>query len=206
MVVESTRDRRAERREATRTEILDAAWQLAREEGLAGLSLRDVAARVGMRPPSLYWYFDSKHAIYDALFAEGNRELLARVKAADWPDEPRARLRAIARLFVDFVVEDAARAQLLFQRTIPDFEPSPESYAPAVELLALAAEQFVAIGIDDPADFDLWTAVLAGLASQQLANDPGGDRWTRLVDDAVDMYADHVLRATAERPTRRRPR
>ena len=205
MIVESNRDRRAERREATRAEILDAAWQLAREEGLAGLSLRDVAARVGMRPPSLYWYFDSKHAIYDAMFAEGNRQLLARVRAVDWPEEPRALLRAVARVFVDFVVDDPARAQLLFQRSIPDFEPSPESYAPAVEVLGLAAEQFAAIGIDDPADLDLWTALLAGLSSQQLANDPGGERWTRLVDDAVDMYADHVLPA-GNRTTPRRSR
>ncbi len=43
------------------------------------------------------------------------------------------------------------------------------------------------------ADVDLWTAVIAGLASQQLANDPGGDRFIRLIDDAVTMFADHVL-------------
>src|SRR3979409_525344 len=76
MVVEATRDRRAERREATRSEILAAAWELARTEGLAGLSLRDVARKIGMRPPSLYWYFDSKHAIYDAMFAQGYRQAL----------------------------------------------------------------------------------------------------------------------------------
>ena len=49
MVVEPMRDRRAERREATKAEILDAAWELVRAEGLAALSLRDLAARVGMR-------------------------------------------------------------------------------------------------------------------------------------------------------------
>jgi AcrR family transcriptional regulator len=54
MIEQSTRDRRAERREATRAEILEAAWELARQQGLAGLSLRDIAAKIGMRPPSLY--------------------------------------------------------------------------------------------------------------------------------------------------------
>src|SRR5262245_5236870 len=118
-----------------RAEILEAAWALAREHGLAGLSLRDVAARIGVRPPSLYWYFDSKPAIYDAMFAAGNRALLARLDAEEWPSEPRAVLRRAATLFVEFAVEDPARAQLLFQRTIPGFEPSPESYALAVEAL-----------------------------------------------------------------------
>ncbi len=55
-------DRRTRRREATRQEIVDAAWTLAREQGLAGLSLRELARQVGMRAPSLYSYFPSKAA------------------------------------------------------------------------------------------------------------------------------------------------
>ncbi|MEA3215244.1 MAG: hypothetical protein QOJ19_1400 [Acidimicrobiia bacterium] len=193
MVVASNRDRRAERREATRAEILEAAWALARQQGLAGLSLRDVAARVGMRPPSLYWYFDSKHAIYDAMFAEGNRELLHLVEAEDWPEDPRELLRKMARLFVEFSAADPARSQLMFQRTIPDFAPSAESYALAIQVIDKSRASFASIGLAEPFHFDLWTALVSGLASQQLANDPGGDRWLRLVDEAVDMYADHVL-------------
>ena len=187
------RDRRAERREATRAEIIEAAWTLARENGLAGLALKDVAARIGMRPPSLYWYFDSKHAIYDAMFAEGNRTLLDRMAGVGWPAEPRARLRRAAEVFVAFAMEDPARAQLLFQRTIPGFEPSAESYALAVEVLEQGRSLLAAAGVTDPAHFDLWTGLVAGLASQQLANEPGGDRWVRLIDEAVAMYADHVL-------------
>ena len=78
MSVTPTRDRRAERREATRAEILEAAWELVREHGVAGLSLRDVGQKVGMRAQSLYSYFDSKDALYDALFAEGFRQYLER--------------------------------------------------------------------------------------------------------------------------------
>src|SRR5262245_31752917 len=75
-------DRRAARREAAKAEILDAAWALVREHGLAALSLRDLAARVGMRAPSLYQYFPSKHAIYDAMFAQGMRAALDAVAAS----------------------------------------------------------------------------------------------------------------------------
>ena len=65
-----TRDRKSERRAAVRREILDAAWDIARESGLTQITLGDVAARIGMQAPSLYTHFDSKMAIYDAMFGE----------------------------------------------------------------------------------------------------------------------------------------
>ena len=70
-------DPRARRKEAKREEILAAAWTLAHRDGLGAISLRDLAAMVGLRQPSLYAYFDSKHALYDAMFEQGNRALLA---------------------------------------------------------------------------------------------------------------------------------
>ena len=194
-----TRNRRNERHEATRLEILEASWGLVREIGLSGLALRDIAAKVGMRAPSLYWYFDSKNAIYDAMFAEGNRTLLDRMDRAAVPTEPRALLHQLASLFVQFGVQDAARFQLMFQRTIPGFEPSPESYALATEVVERSRDWFAASGISNPSHFDLWTALVSGLASQQLANDPGGDRWQRLIDEAVDMFANYVLKTTSTR-------
>jgi AcrR family transcriptional regulator len=187
-----TRDRRAERREATKAEILDAAWGIVRAEGLAGLSLRDVARMVGMRAPSLYQYFDSKHAIYDAMFAQGYQQLLVHLVHDDIDKDPRARLRRRARMFIEFCVEDPARYQLLFQRTIPGFEPSAESYALAVESLTYTRTELGKAGLTEPANLDLWTAVVTGLTDQQISNDPGGDRWLRLVDEAVDMLLAHL--------------
>ncbi|MGB6247378.1 TetR/AcrR family transcriptional regulator [Gordonia sp. (in: high G+C Gram-positive bacteria)] len=193
MAAEPIRDRRAERREATKTEILDAAWELVRAEGLAALTLRDLAAKVGMRPPSLYSYFDSKNAIYDAMFRQGNLELLARCEALPEPEDPLDALRASGRMFVEFGVEDPARALLLFLRTIPGFEPSPETYAIAVRIVELARTRMSRYGI--PADyFDLWTSLVSGVVWQQIANEPGGDRWTRWVDDLADMFLAQVNR------------
>jgi AcrR family transcriptional regulator len=53
MSVMPVRDRRAERYAATRQEILDAAWELVRADGLGSLAMRDLGARVGMRAQSL---------------------------------------------------------------------------------------------------------------------------------------------------------
>ena len=82
MLGTTNRDRAAERREATRREILDAAWQLAGEHGLTGFTLSDVAGLVGMRAPSLYSHFDSKMAIYDAMFGDAWRQYLEHVPEA----------------------------------------------------------------------------------------------------------------------------
>src|SRR5579859_3413673 len=129
------RDRRHDRHEATKREILDTAWSMVRADGLAALSLRALAHAVDIEPPSLYTYFASKNALYDHMFADGNRELARRFAAAQIPDDPRGALRVVAALFVGFATEDQARYQLLFLRTIPGFEPSPDSYAIAVEIL-----------------------------------------------------------------------
>jgi AcrR family transcriptional regulator len=192
MSVSPTRDRRTERHEATRAEILEAAWELAREQGVAGLSLRDLGRRVGMRAQSLYSYFDSKHAIYDALFREGYERLLERRQRLDTTADPRDDLRRSGRQFMEFCLEDPARYQLLLQRTIPGFEPSAESYDVAVEVLDIPRRRFRDMGVDDPVALDLWTALITGLVDQQIANDPAGDRWSRLFDEAVDMFFAHL--------------
>lgn len=191
-------DRRARRHEATRQEILDAAWTLARERGLTGWSLREVATTVGMRAPSLYVYFDSKDAIYDAMFAQGYEQLLARVEAASTHGGPADLLRRSARLFFDFCVEDPARFQLLFLRVIPGFAPTPASYALAEQALERLRQALAEAGFTDDASVDLWTAIVTGLATQQISNDPGGDRWARLVDQAADMYVASELTATPD--------
>jgi AcrR family transcriptional regulator len=187
VVVESAApSKRAVRRQETVRRILDAAWRLSREHGLTGWTLRDLGAQVGMRAPSLYEYASSKNALFDLMFADGYQQLARRIDAVERPADPRELVRLAARFFVTFAAEDPARFQLLFQFTAPGFEPSAESMEPARRALGALAEALAAAGIHDPAELDLWTAVLTGLASQQVSNDPGGNRWLCLVDTAVD--------------------
>jgi AcrR family transcriptional regulator len=188
------RDRKAERREATRREILDAAWDAAHETSLAGLTLRDVAARVGMRQPSLYSHFASKNDIYDGMFEQAWRTLLDRFKdtAHELPAEPRARLIALAERYFDFAVADLTRHQLMDVSIIPGFHPSARAYAPALEAYGLMQQELRGIGITADEDGDVYTALISGLVSQQLANDPGGQRWRRLIPRAISMFADDL--------------
>lgn len=194
MLGEPKRDRVAERRAATRREIIDAAWELAQEVGLAAITLRDIARRVGMQAPSLYTHFASKNAIYDAMFGQAwsDYEEIARAAREDLPSEPRVALRLLAQTFFDFAVADLARYQLMNQRIIPGFEPSPESYAPAVRVLDTWVDLNRDFGVSDRADVDIWVALIGGLIDQQHANDPGGARFAGLLDRAFDMWADAV--------------
>ena len=93
-----------------------------------------------------------------------------------------------------------------FQRTIPDFEPSPEGYAPAQELNGRVRSLIEELGIIDPDAMDLWTALMSGLTNQQLANDPGGTRWIGLFDRTVDMFFNDVALHRRSPETPRRPR
>ena len=193
------RDRRHERHEATRQEILAAAWQLMGAEGVAALSLRAVARAVGMEPQSLYSYFDSKHAIYDALFAEANQVLLARLEQVPEADDPAEALRRRAHCFVEFCIEDGARYQLLFQRSVPGFTPSEPSYAVARQVLDGTRRDLARLGLHDEACLEIWTSLISGIVAQQTANDPGGRRFTRHLDALIDMYFSHV-RANRSNP------
>jgi AcrR family transcriptional regulator len=183
-------DRRRFRHEATKEEILGAAWRLSRSRGLTGFTVRDLALAVHMRHQSLYTYFPSKQAIYDAMFAQGMRALVEQRAGLALDRDPIQALRQAARAFLAFCVEDPVRYQLLFERVVPDFVPSAASMGLSAEALRYLEAWHGAAGLIDPGDVDLWRAVLTGLAGQQIANDPGGTRGTRLVDRAIDGLLD----------------
>ena len=194
MLGEPRRDRKAERRTATRREIIDAAWAVARDKGLGEVTLRDVADLVGMRVPSLYTHFASKNAIYDAMFGDAWMQFreYAKMAEADEPRTSRAAIRFYARVFFDFAVEFPARHQLMNLRIIPDFTPSPEAYAPSVAMMEDFIARMARHGVHRQDDIDLLVAIVSGMIDAQLANDPGGHRWSALLDRAANMYADNV--------------
>ncbi len=185
---------RARRRQATIDEVLAVARDLAGEYGLASISMREIGARVGLHASSLYQYFPSKDAIYDALFAQGHRELHAWMAELDRRGKALDVFKRGCRRFIEFCLEDAIRYQLLFQRTIPGFVPSEASMALAWESYRDLVAALADTGVNDQADIDLWTAIQMGLTDQQWANDPGGHRFVDHLEPAVDMFLAHVKR------------
>ncbi len=198
-------DRRARRRQETIEEILDIAEEVMTEEGVNGLSLAEVARRLGVQPPSIYKYFPSLMAVYDALFRRGQLEhlvVLRRAMAEARPglDALVSGLEASGR----WLLAHRATAQLLFWRPVPSFEPSAEAFAPSVEMVGIqraALSAAVAAGEVGPgADSDeavyLVSVLISGVLTQAMANEPelewGTGRFTplfpRLMHVLPDLY------------------
>jgi AcrR family transcriptional regulator len=175
-------DRRARRRQETIEEILTIAVDVMSEEGVNGLSLSEVARRLGVKPPSIYKYFDSLMAIYDALFERGQRTNLEVMRTSMERAEPgldalAAGLDASCR----WCLAHPAMAQLLFWRPVPRFEPTPEAMAPSVEMVTLqrgalkdaAAAGQLGPGADSDEALYVTSVFVSGVVGQAMANEPG---------------------------------
>jgi AcrR family transcriptional regulator len=199
-----------ERRQRNRADatagILQAAREVMREQGVAALNLQEVARRVGMRAPSLYEYFASKAALYDALFLLGTRMYAEHMRQREWdPDQPWSSIEAMVTGYMAFAQDYPELYGLVFERHVPGFVPSEASLQEAGKLLSGGYDKLrlaidrggLAPGTSAEAALDLLIALMHGLASQHLANDPdqpvGHGRFGSLIPLAVS-----VLRAAWE--------
>ncbi len=193
-------DRRARRRQETIEEILDIAVDVMTEEGVNGLSLSEVARRLGIQPPSLYKYFPSLMAVYDALYGRATQALLDAVREAMADANPgldavRRGLDACGR----WTIDNRALAQLSMWRPVPSFTPSAESFRPSeqmVELIhgglvdAVAAGELGPEGGSDEALY-LVSTMITGVLTQAMANEPeepwGGGRFSPALATLLDL-------------------
>ena len=110
---------------------------------------------------------------------------------ADCPTSRSRRSRPSLHFFVEFCAADFARYQLLFQRTIPGFEPSPESFKISEDNLAELGELLARCGVTDPEALDLFTALGTGLDRPAAVERSG----RRSLDPADRRRRRDVLRA-----------
>lgn len=197
-------DRRQRRRLETIEEIVDVAVEVMTEHGVGGLSLGEVARRMGMRTPSLYVYFDAKNAVYDAIFARGwqgvHDAMLPSYEEVEVADDLPALFLSSARVFLGWMLDHPVHCQLMSWRPVPGYEPSPEAYLPAVDLFAAAGGWFARLharglfraDVDPAYVLRIWTVLTSGVVTQQLANAPHESfdegRFTSTLPDLVSMF------------------
>jgi AcrR family transcriptional regulator len=182
---EVSRRRREQEKESLRRAILDAAAALFLEHGYEGLSMRQVAERVGYSATTIYRYYEDKDDLLFAIVQEGflrfGRQL---AKAAGVSDDPRARLDALGHAYIEFGLKNQVYYRLMFmQRFDLIFDGRPEREAPMIDsfgVLRRAVEQAMQAGVLRQGDPEttatvIW-AVVHGVTSLAIA---GSKRFSR---------------------------
>jgi AcrR family transcriptional regulator len=176
---QSKSSRRQRNREHTIQTILDISREIMREQGVAALSMHEIARRMEMRPPSLYNYFLGLMDIYDALFRFGFEQWDIYVKeytkdAKTWQDEIQLSMEA----YMTFAMKNPELFQLCFLRPVPGFVPSEESLKISFGILERLYTQIAHLQEELDTDLppnqlaDLVIAIIHGLTSLHMANEP----------------------------------
>jgi AcrR family transcriptional regulator len=166
-------------REAMRQLILDAASRLLETEGPQALTMRRIAAEVGCSTTVLYTALGGKTGIAEALWREGFDRLnsaLANVSG----DGPLQRLAALGRAYRANALANRSYYSIMFQRSIPGFQPSAEAYRDSLRTLTFlveAVKECISASMFRPGDPThiatvLWAAV-HGAVSLELAGYEG---------------------------------
>lgn len=146
----SVQKRREKQKAELRSELLDAAHKLVKEEGYEGLTIRKLANRVGYAPMSVYSYFADKQDILFAL-AEDAFETLARNIEAHPSDDPIEALKAVMTEYAAFGLGNPNEYRTVFM-TEKTKLPEGRSYEdmeegnPAMKALISRVEACVAAG------------------------------------------------------------
>jgi AcrR family transcriptional regulator len=194
----------------TRRALLAAAHDLLASEGPAALSVRRIAAAAGVSTMNVYSRFGGKDGVVEELFVDGFARLGDAMSQDATTDDPLADLRRCGAGYRRFAKENPTYYSLMFDRAVPDFEPSDEAHAGALAALGHLAEKVsraMELGALAPADpFEVAAGIWAcehGLVSLEMrkdADDPFD--WDRIVPQTLDA----LLRGLGPVPPGQPPR
>jgi TetR/AcrR family transcriptional regulator len=136
----------------TRTKILEVAEAEFATAGYAGAHLQKIAEQVGVRKTALYYYFDSKAALYTAVLEDMLRAFERTVAGAlDTAEPPERQLETLACGMNDVLAERPTWARILF-RVFVDPQPAEAARVlPNVERIVVRVLRFYRRGIDSGA-------------------------------------------------------
>lgn len=176
---EVSRLRREQGKDELRRAILDAAGGLFLEHGYEGISMRQIAERIGYSATTIYRYYEDKDDLLFAIVQEGFERFGSQlVNAAGGHDDLWGRLQALGQAYIEFGLKNPVYYQLMFmQRFDFLFEHRPRQEAPVIDsfgVLRQAVEEAMRAGVLKPGDAEttstvIW-AVVHGITSLAIAD------------------------------------
>jgi AcrR family transcriptional regulator len=113
-----------------REQVVAASLTLIEEQGIAALSLREVARRAGVSHQAPYHHFGSKDALVAELVGRGFTRLSEMLESAERTrGTPARRLRLAARAYVDFALANPAAFRIMFRPELADLSACPSAGA-----------------------------------------------------------------------------
>lgn len=178
--------------------ILDAAQAIIEDAGLAGLSAREIARRIGYSPGTIYNMFKNLDDVVLHVEARVLEALDARLQGVlAQPGSPPERVRKLAQTYLEFTHEKPRLWNLLFEHYMPGNAETPAWYQDRLEGLLLRVEEAMKpmFPADDPISHKrtarvLWAGV-HGITSLSTANKLANvttETAGLLVEDLVDNY------------------
>ena len=189
----SVQERKQRERAERERLIVATARELAEQQGWDAVTTRQLAERIEYSQPVLYSHFRGKREIIGAVALEGAAEMAAALRAATAAaHDPRARVTALARTYLDFAARNPAVYDALFQLDgglafAHEDTPAPlkDAFSALLESLAEVAGDGVHPGLFT----EVFWASLHGLATLTRAGRlPPGDT-ERRVQLLVDRLA-----------------
>jgi len=177
--------------------ILDAAQAIIESNGLAGLSAREIARRIGYSPGTIYNMFENLDDVVLHVEARVLDALDSRLAAALTASPPADRPRKLAQTYLAFTHEHPKLWNLLFEHYMPAGADTPAWYQQKLGLLLARVEEALAPMFPPEAEAErkraarvLWAGV-HGITSLSTTNKLANittEAAGPFVDDLVDNY------------------
>ncbi len=131
-----------EEKQEKRRRIIEAASDCIAEKGYHATRLNDIAAAAGMTKGGVYWYFDSKRAIFMTILDNmiiTNREIWDEIDHLSEKLAPRELLREGGRIFIRKLTEDR-KLQRLYNEIRTEAMKDPEVRAKLFERISMGVD------------------------------------------------------------------
>lgn len=127
--------------EELRQRILEAAQSIIERDGLVGLSAREIARAIGYSPGTLYNIFENLDDLLLTLQTHMLGRLVDVMKAVPEESTPQESIDALARVYLDFALENKLMWNLLFTHSMPSQMRAPTALVDNVNKVSELVEK-----------------------------------------------------------------